>query len=291
MVTDPWKILGVSPDASPEEIKKAYRTKAKLYHPDLHPNDPEAAKKMNKLNEAYDLVQNPDKFRARQAQEQAQEQARRQRQDPFGSWGGYGGYGGAGGQGGYGGYGGQSGQSGQNGYSNRTRYAESSGYQRYGGWQSDFGGFDFGDLFGFGFRNATGDTLPTVQAGDPDLLKSAINAVRGGQYTQAMDILSRMTSAFRNHRWYYVYAAACKGMGDTARAQDMIERAIRMEPNNPLYRQFRNEILTQSQTRSTSWPFSSSGSSVSPLGFIGKLILGFFILRIILRFFLFPFGF
>lgn len=289
MVTDPWKVLGISPDASAEEIKKAYRTKAKLYHPDLHPNDPEAAKKMNELNEAYDLVQNPDKFRARQAQEQAQEQARRQRQDPFGSWGGYGGYGGAGGQGGYGG---QNGQSGQNGYGNRTRYAESSGYQRYGGWQSDFGGFDFGDLFGFGFRNATGDTLPTAQAGDPDLLKSAINAVRGGQYAQATDILSRMTSAFRNHRWYYVYAAACKGMGDTVRAQDMIERAIRMEPNNALYRQFRNEILTQNQTRSaSSWPFSSSGTSVSPLGFIGKLILGFFILRIILRFLLFPFGF
>lgn len=290
MVTDPWKILGISPDASADEIKKAYRTKAKLYHPDLHPNDPEAAKKMNELNEAYDLVQNPDKFRARQAQEQAQEQARRQRQDPFGSWGGgYGGYGGYGGSGGQGGYNGQSGQNGQNGYNNRTRYADSSGYQRYGGWQSDFGGFDFGDLFGFGFRNATGDTLPTVQPGDPDLLKSAINAVRGGQHAQAMDLLSRMTSAFRNHRWYYVYAAACKGMGDTARAQDMIERAIRMEPNNALYRQFRNEILTQ--TRSAAGPFSSSGTSVSPLGFIGKLILGFFILRIILRFLFFPFGF
>lgn len=281
MVTDPWKILGISPDASADEIKKAYRTKAKLYHPDLHPNDPEAAKKMNELNEAYDLVQNPDKFRARQAQEQAQEQARRQRQDPFGSWGG--------GYGGYGGSGGYNGQSGQNGYNNRTRYADSSGYQRYSGWQSDFGGFDFGDLFGFGFRSATGDTLPTVQPGDPDLLKSAINAVRGGQHAQAMDLLSRMTSAFRNHRWYYVYAAACKGMGDTARAQDMIERAIRMEPNNALYRQFRNEILTQ--TRSAAGPFSSSGTSVSPLGFIGKLILGFFILRIILRFLFFPFGF
>ena len=40
MVTDPRKVLGVGPDASQEEIKKAYRQKAKECHPDLHPDDP-----------------------------------------------------------------------------------------------------------------------------------------------------------------------------------------------------------------------------------------------------------
>ena len=58
MVADPYKVLGVAPDASDEEIKKAYRELTKKYHPDLNPGDEAAAEKMNEINTAYDQIKN-----------------------------------------------------------------------------------------------------------------------------------------------------------------------------------------------------------------------------------------
>lgn len=64
MIEDPYKILGVSPNASDEEIKRAYRRLAKQYHPDRNPGDREAARKMQEVNAAYEQIKNPDKGRA-----------------------------------------------------------------------------------------------------------------------------------------------------------------------------------------------------------------------------------
>ena len=61
MIDDPYKVLGVSPDASDEEIKRAYRNLAKKYHPDRNPGDAEAAKKMQQVNAAYEQIKNPEK--------------------------------------------------------------------------------------------------------------------------------------------------------------------------------------------------------------------------------------
>ena len=61
MIDDPYKVLGVSRDASDEEIKRAYRRLAKKYHPDLNPGDTEAARKMQEVNAAYEQIKDPDK--------------------------------------------------------------------------------------------------------------------------------------------------------------------------------------------------------------------------------------
>ena len=79
---DPYKVLGVSPNATDEEIKQAYRRLAKKYHPDLNPGDETAAKKMQEVNAAYERIKNPEK-------------AAPGGQNGYGSYGGYDPFGGS----------------------------------------------------------------------------------------------------------------------------------------------------------------------------------------------------
>ena len=57
---DYYKILGVNKDASENEIKKAYRKLARKYHPDLNPDNKEAEKKFKEINEANEVLSNPE---------------------------------------------------------------------------------------------------------------------------------------------------------------------------------------------------------------------------------------
>ena len=79
MATDFYAVLGVSRDATPEEIKRAYRNLSKEWHPDKHKGDNAAEQKFKEINAAYEVLGNAEK---------------RARYDRFGSAEGPGGFGG-----------------------------------------------------------------------------------------------------------------------------------------------------------------------------------------------------
>ncbi len=125
---DYYKILGVDKSIPQKDVKKAYQKRAKQFHPDLHPDDPKAKAKFQALNEAYEVINDPEK---------------RKKYDQYGEhWKEADAFGGAGG-----------------GAANGGRYY-------YGGNGSPFDGFDFSgfsqggggfsdffrDLFGKGSR-------------------------------------------------------------------------------------------------------------------------------------------
>ena len=86
---DYYKILGVDKNIPQKDVKKAYIKRAKQFHPDLHPDDPKAKAKFQALNEAYDVIGDPEK---RKKYDQYGEQWKQA--DAFGAGGAGGGFGG-----------------------------------------------------------------------------------------------------------------------------------------------------------------------------------------------------
>lgn len=131
---DPYRVLGVSPNASEDEIKKAYRTLAKKYHPDVNNGSPQAEARMKEVNEAYSQIvkMRRDGMGGASAG-----------QGGYGGAGGYGSaygggstYGSAGGYGGYGGYGSYGSYGGQSSsYSANPRFSAARNYVRAGHYQ------------------------------------------------------------------------------------------------------------------------------------------------------------
>ncbi len=229
MVTDPHKVLGVAPGATEDEIKKAYRQKAKECHPDLHPDDPNATRKMNEVNEAYDMLMHPEKYQARQQQSSSYSQG-----NPYARQGNP--YQQSNPGGGYGPFGGQSGWQG-------------------GGW------YDFDDLFGFGASRRSSAPPPQEMPGDSMEVRSAIYAINGGRWQEAIMALERVPSMGRTARWHYLLALAQHGAGNTMTAQEEMQRAVQMEPGNALYHQ----LLEQYRQAGQAYAQRSQGFNMSAM--------------------------
>ena len=123
---DYYKILGVDKTIPQKDVKKAYLKRAKQFHPDLHPDDPKAKAKLQALNEAYDVIGDPEK---RKKYDQYGEQWRQA--DQMG-----------------GGFGGFTGQGGGNPFEG----FDFSGFTKGGGGFSSF----FENLFGGAARGSSG---------------------------------------------------------------------------------------------------------------------------------------
>ena len=216
MINEPHKVLGVSENATQDEIKKAYRQMAKKYHPDLNPGDENAAKKMNEINEAYDMLMNPEKHRRPQS----------------GSYGyGQSSYG----QGGYNPYGNQQG---------RTYRTYTYGGP-FGGWTT-YTNVDFDDFFGGGTNY---DFLkPKVEATDSYIIQRAVLEINNRRYQDAVNTLNHISKELRDARWYYLSALAHYGLGNKVQAADHIQMAVNLAPANQTYRSTYQHFNRSSQT-------------------------------------------
>ena len=79
---DPYEILGVSRDASADEVRRAYRGQTRKHHPDANPDDPQAEERFKGLTQAYEVLANPEETKLRRKNpsrfaEEAQEPLRR----------------------------------------------------------------------------------------------------------------------------------------------------------------------------------------------------------------------
>lgn len=237
-MTDPYQVLGVSRNASDDEIKKAYRSLSRKYHPDANVNNPnkdQAEEKFKEVQAAYDLIM-------RQIQ-----QGNAYGGGPYGN---------------YGPYGSTSSQSGSYGSGGYSYNGNSSGYQDFRE-ENPFEGFAYGPFGGFGGQYYYNSTRSNAQ--DPPKMQAARNFISNRMYAEALNALNEMEEAERGGRWYYYSAMANSGLGNTVTANEHIERAVSLEPSNQEFRQFQQNLQYggtwyTNMGRAYERPYSNTGS-------------------------------
>ena len=80
-----------------------------------------------------------------------------------------------------------------------------------------------------------GPEQPRPMAGDSQDIRQAIDFINMGRYQYADSTLNAMPGAMRNARWYYLSSLANYGLRNQMLAVSQIQKAIQLEPNNPLY--------------------------------------------------------
>ena len=224
---DYYKILGVDKNIPQKDVRAAYRKRAKQFHPDLHPNDPKAKAKFQALNEAYDVISDPDK-RAKYDQYGEQWKNAQAYEQAGGGFGGFGG-GGAGGGNPF------------EGFDFSNFGSGGSGFSSF--FENLFGGRGAGGAGGFGgFGGFGGYQQSRQDANDEDSLRlnAAANYINSRHFTEAMNVLNGITS--HSARWHYLNAAANAGLGNNIEAKAHAREAVNMEPNNVQYRNFLNQM-------------------------------------------------
>lgn len=195
---DPYSVLGVTRSASEDEIKKAYRSLSRKYHPDANINNPnkaQAEEKFKQIQQAYKQIMDEKEGKGGYSQQS---------------------------------YGGTSGAYGQGGQ--RSSYGAGQGYE------DPFA--DFFRNFGFGGYGSAYQQRQTQQSYGTDEdsvhLRAAANFINSGQYQQAINVLSSMQN--RSAVWYYYSAIAHSGAGNNVQALEHARTASTMEPSNGDYR-------------------------------------------------------
>ena len=157
MAKSPYEVLGVSPEATKDEITKAYRKLAKKYHPDLNPGDQTAARRMSEINAAYEEI--------------------------------------------------------------KTGTADHAGYD--GEYDAHFGQYSRDDIV---------------------KLSMVKKYILGQQYADALFVLDSFT--VRRADWYHLSAIANFNAGNSITALRHARQAVRLEPENPEYRETYSEIAS-----------------------------------------------
>ena len=235
-MSDPYKILGISRDATDDEVKKAYRQLSRKYHPDANVNNPDK----DKAEEMFKLVQ------------QAYQQVMYERQHPYSSAG----------QGSWSRPGSQSAgrPSGSSGTSSGQTWQDENGttYTYYGNFE-DFSDFwtEFFSSYGFGTQGASQDNSEEAIH-----LRAAASYINHGMFQEALNVLSAMEE--RSAQWYYYSAAANSGIGNDAVALEHAQRAASMEPNNPNYQSMLQQLQSgnrwyTSRSQTYGGPVSAGG--------------------------------
>lgn len=246
MTEDPYDILGVPRTATSDEIKKAYRKKARENHPDLNPDDPEAEERLKKINEAYDRITNPEKY--------AREDARRYRSPYNPTYTGYGTpggnpFGGAGPGSPYGGG------------------APAAGTST-SGWKST------------GRICSTPGTRPPRCRGRrcrPPIRPSCARrccSSTGATTRRPSPCSAALPIKERTARWHYLAALANYGAGNTVAAVDQIRTARKADPTNGDYRQAEAVIGARARTYQQESESRGFGGCVDPSSLCCCLMCG-----------------